>query len=145
MHLTREPIHLSVCDPSADLRAGAEVLFVGKVRNHSEGKKVLFLEYEAYENMAEDLIHKLVAKTQALWPVEKIKVLHRLGRVSLGETAVLIEVSSAHREEAYRASHFLIEEIKHKIPVWKKEYFEDGTSAWSQCGLNHTVTEGAHA
>ena len=116
-----------------DFCSGAEVIFVGKVRNHSNGKKVLFLEYEAYEAMAENQIAGLIAEARMRWQIDNIKVLHRLGKVGLGETAVLIEVESAHRDEAYQASRFLIEEIKHKVPIWKKEYFEDGTTEWSLC------------
>lgn len=152
-HLTRNAI--SVCHPERSegsasrdpsvvpsglpqddmgFSSGAEVLFIGKVRNHSGGRKVLFLEYEAYETMAEKMIQDFIGEALTRWPVDCITVLHRLGKVELGEAAVVITVESAHRDEAYQASRFLIEEIKHKVPIWKKEYFEDGTSLWSRCG-----------
>ena len=133
-YLTRDLIQLenSVC--SADsFHSGAEVLFLGKVRNHSHGKKVLFLEYEAYEAMAEKQIENLIAKARERWKIDSLRVLHRLGKVALGEAAVLIQVQSAHRDEAYRASRHLIDSIKHQVPIWKKEYFEDGTCVWGRC------------
>ena len=113
--------------------AGALLLFEGTVRNHSEGREVLYLEYEAYEAMAERMIEELVKSAFRKWSPEEIKILHRLGGVELGEIAVAIEVRSIHRDEAYQASRYLIEGIKQKIPIWKKEYFEDGTSEWSYC------------
>jgi len=128
-------------DPSAASRpqdderylSGASVFFLGIVRDNSQGRGVLYLEYEAYEEMAERMIQELVDSAFRRWVVEDIKILHRLGRVELGEIAVAIEVRSVHRDEAYEASRSLIEEIKNKVPIWKKEYFSDGTSEWSPC------------
>ena len=139
MYLTHNWIPSLSSNPGV-FHSGAEVIFIGKVRNHSNNRKVLYLEYEAYESMAEKMIDALIRKTKSLWHVDSIEVLHRLGRVSLGEIAVLIQVSSAHRDEAYQASRFLIEEIKHKVPIWKKEYFADGTSEWSLCRHEHART-----
>ncbi len=135
MYLTNTKIeeNSAINFPLEEYHAGAAVLFLGKVRDHSQGKQVLYLEYEAYEAMAEQMIQELINKAKALWPVDQVRVQHRLGKVGLGEIAVLIEVQSAHRDEAYQASRFLIEEIKHKVPIWKKEYFADGTSAWGVC------------
>ena len=140
MFLTREKISSDLLTFSEDNGAGAKVVFLGKIRNHSEGKKVLYLEYEAYESMAEKLIEESIQRTFLRWPVTQVRVLHRLGKVELGETAVLISVEAAHRDEAYKASRFLIESIKHKVPIWKKEYFEDGTSEWSLCQHGHAIT-----
>ncbi len=119
---------------SQNFRAGASVIFLGVVRNHSDARRVFYLEYEAYESMAEPMMEELVREAHARWPLEEIKIAHRVGRVDLGEIAVAIQVNSAHRDEAYQASRFFIEEIKHQVPIWKKEYFEDGTNAWSLCG-----------
>ena len=135
MYLIREPIDPSeFFERSNDGTSGASVLFLGKVRKYSEGKKVSYLEYEAYEEMAERRIQALIDSSFRSWPLDGIQILHRLGRVDLGEIAVAIDVRSAHRNEAYQASRYLIEEIKHNVPIWKKEYFEDGTSEWSLCG-----------
>ena len=139
MYLTREAIDANVIArrPEADEAiSGASVLFLGIIRNHSEGRRVLCLEYEAYEEMAERLIQDLIEEAKSRWPVDQIQILHRLGKVGLGQIAVGIEVLAAHRDEAYQASRFLIEGIKRKVPIWKKEYFEDGTSAWSRCQHN---------
>ena len=133
MHLTRDVIHPGDLNAPEDFHSGAAVIFAGKVRNHSEGKKVLYLEYEAYEVMAENMIGALIEQSKSRWNIDGARVLHRLGKVGLGEIAVLIAVESAHRDEAYQASRFLIEEIKHQVPIWKKEYFEDGTTEWSLC------------
>lgn len=135
VYLTREPIHIQNLAVSVpDFHSGAEVIFAGKIRNHSEGRQVLYLEYEAYEAMAEKIIRNLVADARALWPVDRILVRHRLGKIMPGEIAVWIQVEAAHRDEAYCASRFLIEAVKHKVPIWKKEYFADGTNEWSRCG-----------
>ena len=133
-YLTRGSIDSKMFVESQDnFTAGASVIFLGIIRNHSEGRKVLFLEYEAYEPMAENLLEDLIQQARRLWPLEEIKLQHRLGRLNLGEIAVAIAVCAAHRDEAYQASRFLIEEIKHKVPIWKKEFFEDGTHQWSRC------------
>ena len=92
--------------------------------------------------MAEMMLQNLIEEAHSLWPLESTKLLHRIGRVELGEIAVAIEVRSIHRDEAYKASRFLIEAIKHRVPVWKKECFEDGTHEW---GLCHFENEESHA
>ena len=145
MYLTRELIRIeeffNASPPLGErekgegesFEAGANVLFLGRVRESSREKRVLYLKYEAYEEMAERRLGELAASSLVKWPLEGIRILHRLGRVALGEIAVAIEVRSVHRDAAYRASRYLIEEIKHKVPIWKKEYFADGTSEWSGC------------
>ena len=134
MYLTRTAIRtVEFLNGDDNFKTGASVVFLGIVRGHSEDKKVLYLEYEAYEEMAEQMINQLVTSAFQKWPLEEIKILHRLGRVWLGQMAVAIEVKSVHRDEAYQASRYLIEEIKHRVPIWKKEYFSDGTSEWSLC------------
>ena len=134
MHLTRDSIHLEdLSGSSEDFAFGADLIFLGKVRDNSQKRKVLYLEYEAYESMAENSIGNFIKEACARWQINGLKILHRLGKIGLGEIAVLIHVQSAHRDEAYQASRFLIESIKHQVAIWKKEYFEDGTSEWSLC------------
>ncbi len=113
--------------------AGGTVLFFGIVRNQALQRQVTHLVYEAYEPLAERMIDELISKAMRIWPLLRIQVLHRLGRVEAGEIAVAIEVISKHRDEAYKASRFLIDQIKTDVPVWKKEYFEDGSYRWGQC------------
>jgi len=134
MHLVATPIRISDLLAGDDkFKTGADVLFLGIVRGDSHTRKVLYLEYEAYEEMAEQILSELVSLSYEKWPLEEVKIFHRLGRVWLGQIAVAVEVKSAHRGEAYEASRYLIEEIKHRVPIWKKEYFTDGTSEWSLC------------
>ena len=138
MYLTGKAIRaIEFLNGDDHFKTGANVIFFGIVRGDSAGGKVLYLEYEAYEEMAEQMLKELVASAFEKWPLQDIKILHRLGRVWLGQIAVAIEVKSAHRDEAYQASRYLIEEIKYKVPIWKKEYFVDGTSSWSLCEADH--------
>ncbi len=120
-------------DDVTNFKSGASVLFLGICRDHSDGRSVSHLEYEAYEDMAEQMMARLIASVKAQWVIEDVRMLHRLGVVRLGEIAVAIEVCSAHRQEAYAASRFLIESVKHEVPIWKKEFFENGSSEWSLC------------
>ena len=134
MRLTHGPIEIQeFLKHSNSFGSGAGVIFLGIVRNHSQGKPVLYLEYETYEEMAERMLEELADSALRRWGLEEVRCLHRIGRVGLGEIAVAIETQSAHRAEAYQASRYLIEEIKHRVPIWKKEYFADGTSQWSLC------------
>ena len=155
MYLTREPIEIPVIlspprslgdeeshhdgilrsaqDDGANFKSGASVLFLGICRDNSDGRSVSHLEYEAYEEMAERAIGRLIESANQQWAIHEILLLHRLGTVHLGEIAVAIDVRSAHRGEAYAASRFLIENLKHEVPIWKKEFFTDGTSEWSLC------------
>lgn len=144
MYLTHEPIEVrTLLEADTGFAAGASVLFLGIIRRTSEGKEVECLEYEAYESMAERLLGRLVAAAFDQWKLEDIRLVHRLGRLELGEIAVAIQVSSRHREQAYEASRFLIEAIKKEVPIWKKEHFADGSEAWSLC--SHAAKEEGHA
>ncbi len=105
---------------------GAVVVFEGIVRNNSRGRATRYLEYEAYEEMAARQMQELVDEAMRKFPVREIKLIHRLGRVEIGETSVLIVVSSAHRGAAYEASRWLIDTLKSTVPIWKREFFVDG-------------------
>ncbi len=133
--LTYETIHQEefLKEESPSRGMGASVSFFGIVRDKNEGRKVTHLIYEAYESLAEVMMDDLLGKAARMWPILNAKILHRLGKVEVGQIAVAIEVSSAHRDEAYRASRFLINEVKSKVPIWKKEYFEDGIYHWGSC------------
>jgi molybdopterin synthase catalytic subunit len=113
--------------------SGAQTLFAGTVRNHNLGKKVNSLEYSAYEEMAEKMLFEFAQTALTQFQVEKIYIAHRIGHLNLEDIAVLIAVSSKHRDEGYKASRFLIEEIKHHLPVWKKEHYEGEKAQWVQC------------
>ncbi len=109
---------------------GAVVVFDGIVRNHSRGRRTLYLDYEAYEEMAVARLDSLAREAQARFGVRFVGMVHRLGRLEIGETSVLIVVSSEHRAEAYDASRWLIDTLKKTVPIWKKETFEDG-AVWA--------------
>src|SRR6202522_4731625 len=109
---------------------GAVVVFDGIVRNNTRGRRTLFLEYEAYEEMALRQMQALAEEAIATHGARQVALVHRLGRLEIGETSVLIAVSSAHRAHAYAASRWLIDTLKKTVPIWKKEHFEDG-AVWA--------------
>lgn len=112
--------------------SGAIVLFLGTVRNHSEGKSgVTHLEYEVYAEHVEPKIAEIVAEAAAKWPVLAAAVEHRSGHVGLGEASVGVAVSCAHRADAFEAARYVIDELKQRAPIWKKEFWPGG-SEWSQ-------------
>jgi molybdopterin synthase catalytic subunit len=109
---------------------GASVIFEGIVRNHSRGRRTLFLEYEAYEEMALKELESLASQAISQFEIRDVAIVHRLGRVEIGETSVLIVVASAHRAAAFEACRWLIDTLKRTVPIWKKEHFEDG-AVWA--------------
>ena len=106
--------------------SGGIDVFIGTVRNTTKGKKVLRLEFEAYEPMALKEIEKIAAQAFEKWPVQKLLVHHRIGVLDVGEIPVIIAVSCAHRDAAFEACRFVIDTLKQTVPIWKKEVFEDG-------------------
>jgi MoaE-MoaD fusion protein len=109
---------------------GAAVLFDGVVRNNTRGRKTLFLEYEAYEEMALQQMEQLAVEAIEKFGVRDVAIVHRLGRLEVGETSVLIVVASAHRGPAFEACHWVIDTLKRTVPIWKKEHFVDG-AVWA--------------
>ncbi len=105
---------------------GAVVVFEGIVRNHTRNRQTLYLDYEAYEPMALSQMNTLAEKVLANHKIREIAIVHRLGRVEIGETSVLIVVASAHRAAAFDACRFAIDTLKRTVPIWKKEHFSDG-------------------
>lgn len=105
---------------------GAVVVFDGIVRNNTKGRSTLYLEYEAYQPMALRQMREIAAEMRRRFPVDGIALVHRLGRLEIGETSVLIVVSSPHRAAAFDACRFAIETVKRSVPIWKKEYYADG-------------------
>lgn len=115
-------------------QAGAIVLFSGETRDHSHGKQVAWLEYEAHEALATKLIRDILEQAVATWDLRIAMAQHRIGRVNISESAVVVITASPHRAEAYAANRFIIDRIKHEAPIWKCEYFTDGTRQWGgQC------------
>lgn len=129
--ITDQPLRESeILDLVKTPRAGAVVLFIGTARNHAEGRPVAALEYEAYAAMAEAEMRALAEEALRRWPAEKIAVVHRTGRLDIGEAAVMAAVSSAHRKEAFEACAFLMDALKERVPIWKKEHWADGGARW---------------
>ncbi len=130
--ITRDPICAS--DLAKQLRAakdGAVVVFEGIVRNHSQGCATLFLEYEAYEPLAIRKMQELGSEAKQKFAIDGIGMIHRLGRLEIGETSVAIIVTAEHRRAAFEACQYAIDRLKQVVPVWKKEYFADG-AVWAE-------------
>jgi molybdopterin synthase catalytic subunit len=114
----------------ADDSAGATVIFVGTIRNTSEGKKVKNLEYQVYKEMAEKKMTEIEAEVMKRWPVKKVRMVHRHGTLSVGEVSVVVAVSSEHRAEAFDACRYAIDRIKKTLPLWKREIEAGGRKEW---------------
>ena len=113
-----------------DTTCGACVTFEGWIRNHNDGRQVLRLEYEVYRPLAEAEGRKVVAEALERYTVEKAVCVHREGPLEIGELAVIVAAVAHHRAEAFEACRYIIDEIKHRLPIWKKEHYADGETAW---------------
>ena len=106
--------------------AGAVALFYGVVRNNNMGRNVLYLEYDAYPEMATKVMQQIADEMMAAYPITDVAIQHRTGRLEIGETSLLVAVSSPHRKEAFDACHALVDRFKEVVPIWKKEVWEGG-------------------
>ena len=143
--LTREPIAADALVGAAKAGAdGAVVVFDGIVRDNTRGRRTLYLDYEAYEEMAERQMEALSAEAVERFGVRQVLVVHRLGRLEIGETSVLIVVASAHRGAAFEACRWVIDTLKKTVPIWKKETFADGAvcADWEPFPAELTPGEG---
>ena len=114
-------------------KAGALVSFEGKVRNHNDGRAVEALEYEVYEALAVTEGLRIVAEAVRHFGLHGAAALHRSGRLAIGDVAVWVGVSASHRGEAFRACSYIIDELKTRLPIWKHEFYSDGTAEWVNC------------
>ena len=129
--ISRKPIDpTKALESVMDEDAGGIVLFVGTIRNQTRGKEVKGLEYEVYRPMAELQIARLEEEIRKRWPVKSIRLIHREGRLKVGEVSVVVAVSAMHREEAFEAARYAIDRIKESFPIWKREKFRGGRYAW---------------
>jgi molybdopterin synthase catalytic subunit len=125
--ITDKPINLhELIDCVTDPEAGAIATFIGTTRNNNQGRKVIALDYEAYPEMAQKELARLGEEAKKKWPICRMAIVHRIGPVQITEPSVIIAVSAAHREAAFAACRFAIEEIKRTVPIWKKEVYEGG-------------------
>ncbi|RLS56382.1 MAG: molybdenum cofactor biosynthesis protein MoaE [Planctomycetota bacterium] len=135
LELTHAPIdHRTVVESVRTNLAGAVVLFLGTVRELTEGKHTTALEYEAYPEMAMKQLGMLVDQAATRWPIQKAAIVHRLGHLDLGEVAVAVAVSTPHRREAFESGQWIMDQIKEVVPIWKKENWADGTTEWVHPG-----------
>ncbi|HLT87776.1 MAG TPA: molybdenum cofactor biosynthesis protein MoaE [Sphingobacterium sp.] len=142
-HLSTEKIDvMALWEQAHHPEAGGVVLFSGEVRNNHQGKEVSHLYYEAAEQMANKMIAALLDEAKQRWGLKVAIAVHRLGKVSVMETAVVVITAAAHREEAYAANQYIIDRIKHHVPLWKCEHFVDGEQAWGgHCACQQKSTE----
>ena len=125
--VTDKPIDLQeLVDRVTDPEAGAIATFIGTTRNNNQGRRVIALDYEAYPEMAEKELARLGEEAKKKWQICRMAIVHRIGPVQISEPSVIIAVSAAHREAAFAACRFAIEEIKKTVPIWKKEVYEGG-------------------
>jgi len=127
--LSTEPIGLEpLFAPAA--AAGAMSTFVGYVRDHNEGRAVRRLEYEAYPELAQSEGERILAEAGARFPILGAACVHRTGSLAIGDIAIRVDVAGAHRAEAIRACEWIVEEVKRRVPIWKKEHYVEGDSGW---------------
>jgi len=124
-----------------DARAGAFVTFVGWVRNANDGQPVLSLEYEAFAPLAEKEGERILAEARTKFALIDAAAVHRVGHLQLGDAAVWVGVTARHRAAAFEACHYIIDEVKTRVPVWKKEHYATGATAWINCA-SHPATGG---
>ena len=110
--------------------AGAIVHFLGVVRNNTEGREVSYLEYEAYPPMAEKKMAEIAEEVHEKWGLNRVAMIHRVGRLEIGEVSVAVAVASPHRKEAFEACHFAMNRLKQIVPIWKREVWADGEEEW---------------
>ena len=109
---------------------GAQVLFIGNVRDHHQGRAVLRIDYEAYEPMALKELQRIAVEVAAKHGLERVLVVHRIGRHEVGDASIAVAIGSAHRAPAFEAAREIMDLVKVDVPIWKKEYFADGTIEW---------------
>jgi len=134
--LTEDPIDLAEIEQGVRRHEnGGLVIFMGTVRSPSQGRPVQFIEYEAYRGMAEREMERIAEKVCEKWGVRHLAIVHRVGRVAVGEAAVVVAAASPHRRQAFEACQYAMDRVKEAVPIWKKEYFPEGPS-WSSGNLS---------
>lgn len=129
--ITEHPIDLnSVVNSVSNPESGAVSTFIGVTRNFTGDEKVNYLFYEAYHSMAIKMMEEIGRLTKEKYPIRKIAITHRIGKVEIEEASVVIAVSASHRDQAIRACHYAIDTLKEIVPIWKKEFFIDGNQKW---------------
>ncbi len=129
VEITREPIDVAaLLEQTEDPTTGGVCFFIGKVRNHADGRSVVRMEYEGYAEMALREMERIEKQVREKWPIADIAMVHRLGLLEIGEASVVIVVASAHRADAFEACRYAIDTLKKTVPIWKKEFGQDGAT-----------------
>ena len=127
IHITSEPLNPEAITNTVRKNSnGAVLTFLGITRNFSEGRNVLYLEYEAYQPMAQNMLLQIKSEVNAHWNIEDMAIAHRIGHLDVGDISLIVAIGSPHRKEALEASEYAIDRIKQIVPIWKKEVFEGG-------------------
>ena len=133
--LTHDPIdYHGLTESVRSANSGAVVLFLGTVRELTAGRRTVALDYEGYPEMAQAKLAELEAEACQRWPIDRVGMIHRLGHLELGDISVAVAVSCPHRQQAFEAGKFLIDELKIRVPIWKKENWDDGSTEWVHPG-----------
>ena len=141
--LTREPLDPQAIAATVHSDAnGGVVTFLGTTRNETDGRRVLYLEYEAYEGMAEKMLASIAQEISQRWGITDISIAHRFGRLEIGEVSLVVAVACPHRAEAFAACQYVVDRIKQDVPIWKKEVFEDGELWVGMEGQMHAASTG---
>tara|TARA_B100000745_G_scaffold62602_2_gene36984 strand:- start:176 stop:619 length:444 start_codon:yes stop_codon:yes gene_type:complete len=127
IHITNEPLNPEHITNTVKKNSnGAVLTFLGTTRSFSEGRNVLYLEYEAYQPMAQNMLLQIKSEVNAKWDIEDMAIAHRIGHLDIGDISLVVAIGSPHRKEALEASEYAINRIKQIVPIWKKEVFEGG-------------------
>ena len=127
IHITSDPLEPnSVTEIVRNISKGAVITFLGTTRDSTDGKNVNYLEYEAYQPMAQNMIQQIFDEVKERWEIEDLAISHRLGKVEIGEISMVVAISSPHRKQAFEAGQYSIDRIKEIVPIWKKEFFDNG-------------------
>ena len=127
IHITSDPLEPnSVTEIVRNNSNGAVITFLGTTRDSTDGKNVNYLEYEAYQPMAQNMIQQIFDEVKERWEIEDLAISHRLGKVEIGEISMVVAISSPHRKQAFEAGQYSIDRIKEIVPIWKKEFFDNG-------------------
>ncbi|MEJ5350934.1 MAG: molybdenum cofactor biosynthesis protein MoaE [Melioribacteraceae bacterium] len=130
-HLSRKKIDVNkFLSESENFNGGAVVIFCGKIRPINKNKSVKYILYESYISMAEKMIKNILDSAITKWNLLHASAIHRIGKVKVNEVAVIVITQHEHRSEAYLANQYIIDKIKHEVPIWKCEYYNDGTNMW---------------
>ena len=125
--------HINLRDGLNDQSAGAFSCFEGLVRDHNDGKNVVALEYEAHEALCQNEARKIFDEARTKFNIINVKCFHRIGKLAVGEMAVFVGATAAHRDDAFKACRYIIDEVKARLPIWKKEFYANGDSDWVGC------------